>query len=92
MRSIGITFLAWYACGAFALLAFLTSLITYVPSAQATGALATVGSMIAAVLSGAAAMLFGRLPPTHWVHTSRPLWATAVVAASAVTLIVVMIV
>jgi hypothetical protein len=90
MRSIGITFLAWYACGAFALLTLLASLITYVPNAEAAGALFTVGSLIAALLSGTAALLLGRIPPTHWVHTSRSLRATAIVVVSAATLLVIM--
>lgn len=71
----------------FVLLTVVSSAITYVPSAQWLGVLFSAGSFVAAVTSAGLAATFGRLPSSHWVHTSRPLFVMSVVAASVVTLL-----
>ncbi|MCE9603742.1 MAG: hypothetical protein K8U03_02440 [Planctomycetia bacterium] len=92
MRHLSITFLTWYVCGMFMLLALLSSAITYVPSAQWIGAIFGLGSITAALTAAAAAIVCGRLPSTHWVHTSRPLFVGSLVAATAATLLFLVIV
>ena len=44
-----------------------------------------------ALLAGGAAVGLGRLPPTHRVHQSKPLWAGLVAVAVTVTLLLVLV-
>jgi hypothetical protein len=44
-----------------------------------------------ALLAGGAAVGLGRLPTTHRVHQSKPLWAGLVVVAVTVTLLLVLV-
>jgi hypothetical protein len=86
-----VVWLAWYICGVCLLLALLASVITYQPDIQHLGVVlpAAFGGM--ALLAGGAAVGLGRLPPTHRVHQSMPLWAGLAAVAVAVTLLLVLI-
>lgn len=72
----------------FVLLAAMASIVTYHPDVQHLGRVLPPVFGSAALLSFGLAILLGRLPTTHWVHQSKPVWCGLVVIASAVTLLV----
>lgn len=86
-----VIWLAWYICGGCLLLALLASAITYHPDSQHLGVVlpATFGSV--GLLAGGAAVGLGRVPPTHHVHQSKPLWTGLVAVAITVTLLLVLV-
>ena len=86
-----VVWLAWYICGVCLLLALLASAITYHPVIQHLGMVLppTFGGV--ALLAGGTAAGLGRLPPTHRVHRSKPLWAGFVAGAFTVTLLLVLV-
>jgi hypothetical protein len=83
---MGVVGLAWYISGLSALLALLTSFITWVPPGPGLIALALpVVFGCGSLLSAGVAIGLGRLPPTHPVRQSRTLRALFVAAALTVT-------
>jgi hypothetical protein len=86
-----IVWLAWYICGVCLLLALMVSAISYHPDTQHVGVVlsAVFGSL--ALLAGGSAFGLGRLPPTHRIHQSKPLWVGLVVVAVTVTLLLVLV-
>jgi hypothetical protein len=86
-----IVWLAWYISGACLLLALMASAITYHPDAQYEGVVLPAVFGGGAILAGGAAIGLGRLPPTHRVHQSKPLWAGLVAIAVFVTLLLVLV-
>ena len=85
-----VVWLARYLCGVFLLLALLASAITYHPDSRPLGLALPAAFGGAALLAGGVEVGLGRLPPTHRVHRSRPLWAALVAVAVAVTLLLVL--
>lgn len=85
-----VVWLAWFICGVFLLLAVLASAITYHPDIQHLGLVLPAVFGGGALLAGGSAVGLGRLPPTHRVHQSRPLWAGLVAVAVTVTLLLVL--
>jgi hypothetical protein len=86
-----VVWLAWYICVVCLLLALSASVITYHPDFQHLGVVSPAAFGGVALLAGGAAVGLGRLPPTHRVHQSRPLWAGVVVVAVTVTLFLVLV-
>jgi hypothetical protein len=86
-----VIWLAWYICGVCLLLALLASAITYRPNFQHLGVVLPAAFGGAALLAGAAAVGLGRLPLTHRVHQSKPLWAGLIAVAVTVTLLLVLV-
>ena len=86
-----VVWLAWYICGVCFLLALLASAITYHPDIQHLGVVLPAAFGGVALLAGGAAVGLGRLPPIHLVHQSKPLWASVVAVAVAVTLLLVLV-
>jgi hypothetical protein len=86
-----VVWLAWYICGVCLLLALLASASTYHPDIQHLGVALVAAFGGVALLAGGAAVGLGRLPPTHRVHQSKPLWAGLVAVAVAVTLMLVLV-
>jgi hypothetical protein len=86
-----VVWLARYVCGVCLLLALLASAITYHPDIQHLGGAAVAAFGGVALLAGGAAVGLGRLPPTHRVHQSEPLWAGLVAVALIVTLLLVLV-
>jgi hypothetical protein len=86
-----VVWLAWYICGVCLLLALMASAITYHPDNEYVGVVlpSVFGGM--ALLVGGAAIVLGRIPPTHRVHQSRPLWGGLVAVAVTVTLLLLMV-
>jgi hypothetical protein len=89
---MGVVWLAWYMSGLSALLAVMTSAITYAPPGP--GSVERVlpvvfagGSVVAAVV----AIGLGQLPPTHRLRQSRSLRTLFVVVAVSLTLLVAII-
>jgi hypothetical protein len=89
---MGLIGLAWYISGLSALLALMTSAITYAPPGPGPieKALPTVFGC-GSLLSAGVAIGLGRLPPTHPIRQSRSLWVGFVVAAVTVTLMAVLL-
>jgi hypothetical protein len=86
-----IVWLAWYICCVCLLLALLASAITYHPDIQHLGlALPAVFGGVG-LLAGGTAVGLRRLPGTHRVHQSKPLWGGLVAVAVAVTLLLVLV-
>jgi hypothetical protein len=86
-----VVWLAWYICGVCLLLALSASAITYHPDIQHLGLVSPAAFGGVALLAAGAAVGLGRLPPTHRVHQSRPLWAGVVAVAVTVTLLLVLV-
>jgi hypothetical protein len=86
-----VVWLARYICGVCILLALLTSAITNHPDIQHLGVVLPAAFVGVAFLAGGAAVGLGRLPPTHRVHQSKPLWAGLVAVAVTVTLLLVVV-
>ncbi len=86
-----VVWLAWYICGVCLLLTLLASAITYHPHIQRLGVVLPAAFGGVALLAGGAAVGLGRMPPTHRVHGSKPLWAGLVAVALAVTLLLVLV-
>ncbi len=86
-----VVWLAWYICGVCLLLALLASATTYHPDIQHLGVVLPAAFGGVALLAGRAAVGLGRLPPTHRVHQSKPLWAGLVAIAVTVTLLLVLV-
>jgi hypothetical protein len=89
---MGVVGLAWYMSGLSALLAVMTSAITYAPPGpgpveRALPFVFAGGSVLTAVV----AIGLGQLPPTHRVRESRSVRAVFVVAAISVTLLVALL-
>jgi hypothetical protein len=67
-------------------LGFLLSLmITYAPQAEPVVLSMHLVFASAAIAFGVAAFALRKLPASHWIHQSRPLWGTLVAIAIAVT-------
>ena len=81
-----VVWLARYICGLCLLLALLASAITHQPGIQHLGVVVPAAFGGLAVLAGGAAVGLGRLPPTHRVHQSKPLWFGLAAFAVIVTL------
>ncbi len=86
-----VVWLAWYFCGVCLLLALLASAITYHPDIQHLGVVLPTVFGGVALLAGGAAVGLRRLPPTHRVHQSKPLWAVFVAVAVTVTLLLLLV-
>ena len=86
-----VVWLAWYICSVCLLLALLASAISYHPDFQHLGVLAPAAFGGVALLAGGAAVGLGRLPPTHRVHQSRPLWDGVGAVAVTVTLLLILV-
>ncbi len=86
-----VVWLAWYICGVCILFALLASAITYHPDVQHLGVILPAAFGNTAVLAGAAAVGLGRLPATHRVHQSKPVWAGLLAVAATVTLLLVLV-
>jgi hypothetical protein len=86
-----VVWLAWFICGVCLLFALLASAITYHPGIQHLGVVLPDAFSGVALLAVVAAVGLGRLPPTHRVHQSKPLWAGLVVVAVTVTLLLVLV-
>lgn len=86
-----ITWLAWYICGVCLILVLLTSMITWHPDAQHWAGIvpAVLGS--AGLLAGGAAVGLGRLPLTHPLQRSKPMWAGFVAIAITVILLLIFV-
>ncbi len=82
-----VVWLARYICGVCLLCALLAPAITYHPDSQHLEVVLEAAFGGAALLAGGAAVWLGRLPPTHFVHQSKPLWAGLVAVAGTVTLL-----
>lgn len=85
-----IVWLAWYICGASLLIALLTSAITYHPDIRNLGVVLPAVFTGIGILAGGGALGLGRLPASHRVHQSKPLWAGLIVVAVAMTLLLAM--
>ncbi|MDB5312172.1 MAG: hypothetical protein JWO38_6374 [Gemmataceae bacterium] len=88
---MGVVGLAWYMSGLSALLAVMTSAITWAPGPGPIERALPVVFAAGALVGAAVAIGLGRLPPTHRVRQSRSLRAVFVVAAVSVTLLVALI-
>ena len=89
---MGVIWLAWYISGLSALLALLSSAITWAPPGSGLIALALpVVFGCGSLLSAGVAVGLGRLPPTHQARQSRSLRAVFVAAALTVTVIAVLL-
>jgi hypothetical protein len=89
---MGVIWLAWYISGLSALLALLSSAITWAPPGPGLIALALpVVFGCGSLLSAGVAVGLGRLPPTHQARQSRSLRAVFVAAALTVTVIAVLL-
>jgi hypothetical protein len=86
-----VVWLAWYVCGVCFLLALLASAISYHPDIQHLGVVLPAAFGGVALLAGGAAVGLGRLPPIDPVRQSKPLWASVVAVAVAVTLLLVLV-
>jgi hypothetical protein len=86
-----VVWLAWYICGVCFLFALLASAITYHPGIQHLGVVLPAAFGGVSLLAGGTAAGLGRLPPTHHVHQSKPLWAGLVAVAVTVTLLLVLV-
>jgi hypothetical protein len=85
-----VVWLARYICGVCLLLALLASAITYHPDIQHLGVVLPAVFGAVALLAGGTAVGIGRLPPTHRVHQSTPLWVGLVAVAITATLFLVL--
>lgn len=85
-----VVWLLRYICGVCLLLALLASMITYHPDVEHLGLVlpAVFGSV--GLLAGAVAIILGRLPPTHYIHQSKPFWAVLAAIAFMGTLLLVL--
>jgi hypothetical protein len=85
---MNVIWLCRYISGICVLLFVMGSLISYAPSAETFMILhqtiAGCGAFIAALL----AIVLNRLPRSHWIHQSKPLWVGFVAVAVAVTVLV----
>jgi hypothetical protein len=89
---MGVVGLAWYISGLSALLALLTSAITWAPPGPGLIALALpVAFGCGSLLSAGVAIGLGRLTPTHPARQSRSLRAVFIAAALTVTLMAVLV-
>ena len=86
-----VAWLAWYICGVCLLLTLVASAITYVPKIQHRGVVLPAAFGGVAFLAGGAGVGLGQLPPTHWVHQSKPIRAGLVAGACTVTLLLVLV-
>jgi hypothetical protein len=86
-----VVWLAWYICGVCLLLALLVSAITWHPDVQHLGVVLPAVFGGVGLLAGGAAVALGRLPPTHHVHQSKPLWAGLVAVAVTVALLLFLV-
>jgi hypothetical protein len=86
-----VVWLAWYICGVCLLLALLASAITYHPDIQHLGVVLPAVFGGVALLAGGTPAGLGRLPLTHRVHQSKPLWAGFVAGAVIATLLLVLV-
>jgi hypothetical protein len=83
--------LAWYVFGVALVGGLLSTLISYAPHVQhLSWVIPTVWGVVAG-LAGITAIGLGRMPPTHPIHQSRPVWACAVAAAVTATLLLALV-
>ncbi len=86
-----VTLVCWCFCALLTLLFATTFLITYAPGAEG---LQLTEQAITGCSAGAAACLaitVGRLPRTHWLHRSKPVWAVLVALAALLTMALVLV-
>jgi hypothetical protein len=83
-----VIWLCWYLSGIQALLFVLASLITYGPGAESFEMMMLTMSGSGALVTAGLAILLSRLPPDHWIHQSRQLWAGLLAAAATLTIFV----
>jgi hypothetical protein len=89
---VGVIWLAWYISGLSALLALLSSAITWAPPGPGLIVLALPVILgCGSLLSAGVAIGLRRLPPTHQARQSRLLRAVFVAAALTVTLVAVLV-
>ena len=69
--SMGIVGLAWYLSALSALIAVMTSAITWAPEPGPIERALPVVFAAGALLWATIAIILGRLPPTHWIRKSR---------------------
>jgi hypothetical protein len=86
-----VVWLAWYICAVCLLLALVASVVTYGPDIQHLGLVLPAVFGGVALVAGAVAFALERLPPTHRVHQSSPLWAGLVALAVTVILLLVLV-
>jgi hypothetical protein len=86
-----VVWLAWYLCGVCLLLALLASLITYHPDVAYLSVVLPAAFAGLTLLAGGAAVPLGRLPATHRLRQSQPLWACLVTLAVGATLFLVLV-
>jgi hypothetical protein len=83
--------LAWYVCGISVFGGLLATAITFAPGAEwRLNVILSIWGFLALASAGAALVL-GRLPPTHAIHQSRPAWAGAVAIALTATLFLALV-
>ncbi len=90
-QSQSVVWLAWYISGVFVILAVLVSLITFHPRVQWLAPVLLAAFSGAAMVAAGLALTLSRLSPPHWLHHSKPLQVSLVVAATAVTLLVLLV-
>ena len=87
-----IVWLASYICSVCLLLSLSASAITYHPDIQHLTVVLPAAFGGVALLAGGAAVWLGRLPPTHRLQRSRPLWAVVVaIVVTVATLLLVLV-
>jgi hypothetical protein len=89
---MGVIWLAWYISGLSALLALLSSAITWAPPGP--GLIAPALPVVfgcCSLLAAGVAIGLGRLPPAHQARQSRPLRAVFVAVALTVTVMAVLV-
>jgi hypothetical protein len=79
--------LAWLISGLLTLLALLSSAITWVPAPWHPETVVPGGLALGASMTALFAIGLGRLPPTHWVHSTGPVWVCLAGAAIVVALL-----
>ena len=86
-----IVWLSWYIAGLLALLSILDSMISYAPDAQRLAMVLHIVFPSGTIVGFVGALSLSRLPYGHWIHQSKPLWASLVVIAMTLTLLVIVV-
>lgn len=86
-----VTGFAWYIAGVLAMLAVVASLATYHPDVQRIGEALPLAFGGGSLIGFGMAVIFGRLPVSHWVHQSKPVKLGMSAVAVAVTVLLVMV-
>ena len=83
--------MAWSICGLGLLLTLVSTSITYHPDAQYLGIAWMTAFSALTLLAGGCAIVLGRQPSKHWIHSLTPPWAVLVSIALAVMLLLVLV-